>query len=320
MGCLHVNSAAVADKYGFWERTIHRAFGAVDIKIADESNFFGELRTTPFGNFDFAEVVCDYEIATRTRRHIVQDETDSFVLVLLRTGRLQIGQLGRECVLTSGTFSLFDLNTPYTFCHVERTEVLDLVIPGPLLRSRLRDPQSLVARHYSASNGVGRITADLLTSLVREAETIPSWVTHGYCSRMIDLIGILFEAAQDDLPIANSAVRSALYRRCVAIIETHLADPAIGPTEIANLAGISVRYLHRIFQDTGESVANLVRQRRLDRCHRDLSDPAKRTLSIGEIAYRVGFRNQSHFTNSFKRQYGMSPSEVRQFSSKPKHQ
>ena len=318
MGGLYASSARVADKRRFWEQTIDQAFGKVDMKIADESNFFGEIRTASLGNLDFAKVVCDYEIATRTRQHIAHSKCESFVLVLLRTGRLQIGQLGRECVLTPGTFALFDVTTPYTFCHVERTEVLDVVIPGHLLRPRLRDPHSLVARPYSATNGVGRVTADLLTSLMREIQTIPDWAAQSYCARTIDLIGILFEAAQDDLPIANSTVRSALYRRCVAIIETHLADPELGPVKIAQLAGISVRYLHRIFQDAGKSVVNHMRLCRLAHCHRDLSDPAKRGLPIGEIAYRAGFHSQSHFTNSFRQQYGVSPSDVRQSSAEGK--
>lgn len=311
MGAFYVNSAAAADKHRFWERTINQSFGAVDMKIADESTFFGEIRSTPFGSMEFAKVVCDYEIATRNRRHIAQDKAEFFVLVLLRTGRLQIGQVGRECVLTPGTFALFDLNTPYTYRHVERTEVFDAVIPGTLLRSRLRDPQVLVARPYSAIDGIGRITADLLTSLANEAQAVPGWAAEGCCVRAVDLIGLLFEAAQDDLPIANSAVRSALYRRCVAIIEMHMADPELDPAKIAVLAGISTRYLHKIFQDAGESVGNYVRTRRLDRCHRDLRDPAKRNLPIGEVGYRAGFHNQSHFTNSFKRQYGCSPSDVR---------
>lgn len=317
MGALSASSAVAANKHRFWEQTIHQAFGAVDMKIANEGAFFGELRTIPFGNMDFAEVVCDYEIATRTRRHIAHDKAESFVLVFLRSGRLQIGQVGRECVLTPGTFALFDLNTPYTYCHIERTEVMDVVIPGSLLRSRLRDLHPLVARTYSAANGIGRVTADLITSLAREAQSIPPWAAHGYCARTVDLIGLLFEAAQDDLPIANSAVRSALYRRCVAIIDTHLADPALGPAKIAELAGISVRYLHKIFQDAGESVGCCMRLRRLERCHRDLADPAQRNVTIGEIAYRAGFHSQSHFTNSFRRQYGKSPSDVRQIPPGP---
>lgn len=311
MEAVYVNSAVAADKHHFWERTIDETFGAVDMKIADEANFFGEIRSSPFGNLHLTQIVCDYEMATRTRRHIARDKMESFVLVLLRSGRLQIGQRDRECVLTPGTFALFDLNTPYTFRHVERTDVLDLTIPGALLRSRLRDPHRYVARTCAAGTGVGRITADFLSSLMREVGHIPEVAVHGYCGRAVDMVGVLFENEDGDLPIANSAVRSALYKRCAAIIDNLLADPALDPATIAATAGISVRYLHRIFQDTGETVGGYLRRRRLELCHRDLSDPAKRNLPVSEIAFRFGFHSQSHFANSFKRRYGMSPSELR---------
>jgi AraC-like DNA-binding protein len=314
MGALYANSTVATDKHHFWERTIDQAFGAVDMKIANEENFFGEMFSAPFGPLHLTKVVCDYEIATRTRRHIAHDKMESFVLVLLRSGRLQIGQLDRECILTPGMFVLFDLNAPYTFRHVERTAVLDLTIPTAILDARLRDPHRLVARPCAATSGVGRVTADVLLSLAREVERFPDVIAHSYCGCVVDLIGVMFESAQDELPIANSAVRSALYKRCEAIIDMLLGDPTLDPAKIAAAAGISVRYLHKIFQDAGESVGSYVRNRRLARCHRDLGDPAKRLLPISEIAFRAGFYNQSHFANRFKRRYGVSPSDLRRAS------
>jgi len=311
MGALYVSSAAVADKRHFWERTIDETFGPVDMKIVDETSFFGEIRRSSFGTLGLIEIACASEMATRTRRHIAHDKEESFILVLLRSGRLQIGQRDRECVLAPGTFVLFDLNTPYTFRHLEPTAVLDLTIPGALLRSRLRDPYQFVARACSAEAGVGRVTADFLGSLAREVDHFPETATHSYCSRIVDLVGVLLESEDEDLPISNSAVRSALYKRCAAIIDNHLADPALDPAKIAAAAGISVRYLHRIFQDAGATVGSYVLRRRLELCHRDLSDPAKRNLPVSAIAFRVGFHSQSHFASSFRRRYGMSPNELR---------
>jgi len=311
MGALYVSSAAAADKHHFWERTIDETFGSVDMKIADETSFFGEIRRSPFGTLELVEIACASEMATRTRRHIAHDRVESFVLVLLRSGRLQVAQRDRECVLTPGAFVLFDLNTPYTFRHLEPTDVLDLTIPGALLRSRLHDPHQFVARAYAAEAGVGRVTADFLASLAREVDHIPEMATHSYCCRIVDLVGVLLETEDKDLPIANSAVRSALYKRCAAIIDNHLADPALDPAKIAAAAGISVRYLHRIFQDAGATVGSYVLRRRLALCHRDLSDPVKRNLPINAIAFRVGFHSPSHFANSFKRRYGMSANELR---------
>jgi AraC-like DNA-binding protein len=51
--------------------------------------------------------------------------------------------------------------------------------------------------------------------------------------------------------------------------------------------------------------------RRLERCARDLLDPALAHEPIGEIAARWGITNPAHFSRLFRAQFGLSPSEYR---------
>ncbi len=78
---------------------------------------------------------------------------------------------------------------------------------------------------------------------------------------------------------------------------------------IARAHAISVRALHALFEDTGESVAGLVRRERLARCREDLELPSGG--SVTEIAFRWGFRDAAHFSRVFKREFDVTPSEVR---------
>jgi AraC-like DNA-binding protein len=73
---------------------------------------------------------------------------------------------------------------------------------------------------------------------------------------------------------------------------------------------MSVRALHALFEDTDESVAALVRRERLARCLADLE--RANAGSVTEIAFRWGFRDTAHFARAFKREYGQTPTEVRQ--------
>ncbi|MFC7657735.1 helix-turn-helix domain-containing protein [Pseudonocardia benzenivorans] len=70
-----------------------------------------------------------------------------------------------------------------------------------------------------------------------------------------------------------------------------------------------MRTLHSAFEDSGESVAALVRRTRLARCREDLEEPT--AGSVTEIAFRWGFSDATHFSHVFKREYGMSPRDVR---------
>ena len=103
------------------------------MSIANAATFNGEIRRASLGELELDEVVSDFEIAKRTRSHIARDRKEYFVLVLLRSGQLNIEQYGRECRLSPGMFALFDLNMPYVYTHLRRTDVLDVKIPSFIL-------------------------------------------------------------------------------------------------------------------------------------------------------------------------------------------
>lgn len=72
-----------------------------------------------------------------------------------------------------------------------------------------------------------------------------------------------------------------------------------------------MRTLHRLFAAEGESVAGLIRQRRLRRCRIDLADPAWRHQPVHRIARRWGFPDPAHFSRVFRAAHGMGPQAYR---------
>ena len=110
-----------------------------------------------------------------------------------------------------------------------------------------------------------------------------------------------------------------MWRRTSARIVARLADRLVGTlgstaarrssSAASAAATLSVRALHAAFEDTGESVAGLVRRERLARCYEDLERPSGG--SVTEIAFRWGFRDAAHFSRAFKREFDVTPSDVR---------
>lgn len=68
-----------------------------------------------------------------------------------------------------------------------------------------------------------------------------------------------------------------------------------------------MRSLHRAFESSGLSVAEIVRLRRLAAARDDLMAGT----SVAAAARRWQFSDTSHFSRSFKRQYGCAPGEAR---------
>jgi AraC-like DNA-binding protein len=72
-----------------------------------------------------------------------------------------------------------------------------------------------------------------------------------------------------------------------------------------------VRYLHRLFEAQDTTVAAWIRRRRLERCRRDLADPAFRGVPVSAVAARWGLPDPAHFSRLFRRTYGLPPAEYR---------
>src|SRR4030095_3577397 len=67
---------------------------------------------------------------------------------------------------------------------------------------------------------------------------------------------------------------------------------------------VSVRTLHRSLADEGTSYRRLLDQLRLDLAERHLADDR---MSVGEVAFLLGFSELSAFHRAFKRWTGRSP-------------
>lgn len=313
MRIQHLSSASAPNRDRSWEQLVDELFGAVDMSIANAATFNGEIRRAFLGELELNEVASDFEIAKRTPSHIARDRKEYFVLILLRSGKLHVQQHGRECNLSPGMFALFDLNMPYVYTHVQRTDLLDIKIPSFILSSMLKDPHRFIATARAGRTGTGRITADFLTSLAGQLSDLPDETAGRYASRIVDLVSILLETGDDDIPIDQVAVRTTIYGRCVVFVENHLVDPGLNPETIAAALGISVRYLHKIFHCSGETVCDFIRRARLKGSYGELTDPGKNALLVKEIAARNGFRSQAHFASTIKRFYGASPTDLRRF-------
>ncbi len=92
------------------------------------------------------------------------------------------------------------------------------------------------------------------------------------------------------------------------IMESHIADP-LELTQLADIAGIGVRQLNRLFREKlGKSTVSFYRHMRLE-VGRNLVEQSH--LSVTDIALATGFVSTAHFSRCFKTEYGLSPSMLR---------
>ncbi|GAB5519601.1 MAG: hypothetical protein RhofKO_18520 [Rhodothermales bacterium] len=117
-----------------------------------------------------------------------------------------------------------------------------------------------------------------------------------------------FMASQDhhDGTATPDADEPELLRRLRTCVLTHIADDAFNVDHLAQALGQSRATLYRNLKALGApSPMHLIWHIRLDYAAQLLQE---RQGSIGEVAYGVGFKNLSHFSQKFQEQFGMTPS------------
>jgi AraC-like DNA-binding protein len=82
-------------------------------------------------------------------------------------------------------------------------------------------------------------------------------------------------------------------------------------TRLGLSTGINPRTLHSLCRRGGCTATQLIKQVRLQECHRDLRDPALATKPVGHIRAAHGYPRADQFARDFRQQFGLSPSQTR---------
>jgi AraC-like DNA-binding protein len=259
-----------------------------------------------FGDVDSARNAYRSE---RTYRDVRCAGADYYYAVLQVAGRSVFTQNDQVAQLAVGDIALLDAARPAA-CFTEHSQWLRFQLPRQSLVSHL----GFEPRGGLYASG-GTLATRVLFDLVREAdksEGSRSSPADSYLQLAIyDLLGALF-APSTSGSVSHHADR--LFARVRGIIRDGFADPDFSPGKVATEAGISLRYLQKLFTARGLSCSDVIYSLRLDHAARLLH---RRTLlgtnqPLSEIAYACGFRDYTHFARRFRRRFGHSPGAAAQ--------
>lgn len=114
-------------------------------------------------------------------------------------------------------------------------------------------------------------------------------------------IGFDYSAAKID------SVEDILFGKVNEALRKHLDDSSFGVRELASEIGVSRVHLNRKMKERyGMSPNSFIRSYRLKQAAYFL---VNNDVNISEVAYRVGFSSHSHFSNTFREYFGMTPKE-----------
>jgi AraC-like DNA-binding protein len=101
-----------------------------------------------------------------------------------------------------------------------------------------------------------------------------------------------------------------LLKKAIEVVENNMSDPKFSVERMAMEMGMSRTNMHRKMKEiTGFPPSELIRNIRLRKAAALLLNQAD---SVSQISFTVGFEDHSYFSKSFKKQFGVPPSEYLQ--------
>lgn len=275
-----------------------------------ETEFKAQLQQANVHGVSFTDVRAKAHVVERTTELIEQSPRDFYKISLQLEGTGLLRQGGREVQLTPGDIAVYDTSQPYVLTFDKRFRTLVIQLPHDRLHIPHEFAAQMTAVRLDGSEGLGRVVSPFLATIGTNLTELQGPAGAKLAQNAVDLLETLF-ATEFDLRRYAADPRRALLQRIRDNIDEHLSDPDLSPNTIAAAAFISVRHLHNLFQDQGQTVASYVRTRRLERCYLDLTNPENFDVPVAAIGARWGFKDAAHFSRAFKGAYGESPSSVR---------
>lgn len=266
--------------------------------------FSGEIEMKKIGGIRLLHCICEPCDGKRTINEIRQSKEAYFGLLHIYEGYELVRCSDKEVCLDQSGFVLWDSTRPVEFKLGARLKKVTLLVPQDKLRARLPNVDDYIGEKIDFSSGLGAVTASHIAALGKEAIHIENGWGDSIVDVTLELIATCLQARQTR-PVTK--IRKELLTDIRTYIENNLDDPYLGPGSIAGNFGISIRYLHLLFEDLGISVSSWIMQRRLERCRRELVRAGMYKNNITEIAFKWGFNDCAHFSRVFKKYYGLAP-------------
>jgi AraC-like DNA-binding protein len=251
-------------------------------------------------------------IVSRRTRPLLADGNDDFLLMINLSGVCLASQVRRECRLDAGSAVLLSGADVGGLVRPRPTRFLTLLVPRRRLLATAVKPEDALARPIPADTEALRLLVDYVETALRKRRLTSPELRQLFTTHVHDLIALAVGATREAGEAARGrGLRAARLSAIKGDIMGRLDNEGLCVADAAVRRGVTPRYVQMLFESEGTTFTQYVLEQRLTRALRMLGDPRHQDWTISAIAFEVGFGNLSYFNRTFRRHFGMTPSDAR---------
>lgn len=294
--------------------------GSYDFDIgAGRDRVWGGVKRVPLQDWEIALVATDMARAVKTTQNIRHDASETIFLILQQSGQSYMRQGDRNVRLMPGDLMLIDSAYPSEFIFSgHRSMQVSLHLPRHQILSRF-GAQALQSGALRADNPTSRAIHAILAQVCGDGldhakADLQREVLYGLLG--LFLIDADAHRTRDD-PNAAGVIRA----RADQVVSRDFRDPTLSVDRIASDIGTSLRSLQRAYAGQGDTLTQVILDKRLDHAQRLLATPrrAPHLSTISAVAFDAGFSDISYFNRRFRAAYGCTPREYQHQFQIPPH-
>lgn len=297
-----------------WREACRQNVYALSPERRTHDPFQGSIAKRQMGALDVTDIVCEGHFVRRREQDIADCPGDTYCVYLQRQGQVWFEQQGQRCVAEPGDIILVDPQMSFSTGTDGAFDFRLWRIGRARLSPLLAIHSGQVPLRRLGRQGSSELIASWLNSLLNQCASLsPKGLELAFdslCALVAEMAGI----HPDRRECNRVAKRQALLHRIMSHVQRHASDPALTPSTVGGVFGVSVRTLHQLFTLTESSFHQFLIAKRLEHACTMLRDPALRHMDTASIGFAAGFGEVSTFYRRFKSQYGMAPGDWRNLS------
>src|SRR6266702_3914951 len=250
---------------------------------------------------------------TSIRREGVRQEGDLLYLCMTLTGTTVGSRGGRERMLTDGDAVLMtNEEATWTMTSPSSANIAGIRVPRSAIAPLIPKLENITMQRIARDTSGLKLVRKYL-DIVADDEALAAPASQRLIiSHFYDLVALALGASSDAKALAAGRTVSAVRLAAIkADIVANLDDGNLNATMVSTRSGVTVRYLHKLFESEGVTYSEFVLRERLARAYHNLRSPLHSRRAISTIAFDLGFNDLSYFNRAFRRRYNATPSEIR---------